>query len=62
MDDEVQPKQAVRFTAPVKRVEGKWAVVKLDEGHAVDWPMGLLPPGASSDYDLLITVRLQRRG
>jgi hypothetical protein len=56
MDDEVQPKQAVRFTAPVKRVEGKWAVIKLAEGHAVDWPMDLIPPGAAKGEELVITV------
>jgi hypothetical protein len=58
MDDEVQPKQAVRFTAPVKRVEGKWAVIKLAEGHTVVWPMGLLPPGVTKGRELVIKVEL----
>jgi hypothetical protein len=60
MDDELQPKQAVRITAPVKRVEGKWAVVKLEEGHEVDWPMGLLPPGVTKGEELVVTVQRRR--
>jgi hypothetical protein len=60
VSDKLQPKQAVRITAPVKRVEGKWAVVNLEEGHTVVWPMGLLPPGATKGEELVITV--QRRG
>jgi hypothetical protein len=60
VSDKLQPKQAVRITAPVKRVEGKWAVVKLAEGHAVDWPMEKLPPGVTKGEELVITV--QRRG
>jgi hypothetical protein len=60
MDDELQPKQAVRITAPVKRVEGKFAVVKLEEGHTVVWPTDLLPPGVTKGEELVITV--ERRG
>jgi hypothetical protein len=60
VSDKLQPKQVVRITAPVKRVEGKFAVVKLEEGHTVVWPMGLLPPGVTKGEELVITV--QRRG
>jgi hypothetical protein len=60
VSDKLQPKQVVRITAPVKRVEGKFAVVKLEEGHTVVWPMGLLPPGVTKGEELVITV--ERRG
>ena len=40
----------------IDRIEGKYAVVELEDGNAVDMPVLLLPEGAKEGDTIEITV------